>query len=332
MKWLLICIVALSGTFLAGVSQSHAQSFSDVSESHPAYEAIEALKDAGVLQGYDDGTFKPSKSVNRAEAVKMIAAPLLTVDLLAQAKTTVYDDVPEGVWYLPYIEWARQVFEFIDGPPKKTSFYGGNTVILVEFLKMLQLANGVDPNNFNAEVRLPLANDVTNVDEWYYPYMRYALSASMLSVDEEVRLYPGKNLTRADTAMLLYHFLLYQRQGRTQELLNQTESNIGITLQAWGQGLPSEAEYASARALLTARGAHVNKPDDPVTNSALTVATAFRSLVRGYRAGIDKDYAEAERLAGEAWDLADQVEVPIAEQIRTLSKTMAESARELLAQ
>ena len=313
-------------------SRVHARSFSDVPKQHPAYEAVEALKEAGVLRGYDDGTFRPGESVNRAEAVKIIVAPLLNNDQLAQAKTSVYKDVPDGVWYLPYIEWARQAFKIIDGPPSKLLFHGGKQVLLVEFLKMLELANGIDPTVMYAEIQLPLSNDVANVSEWYYPYMRYAFSASMLAIDEQGRFHPGRDLTRADTALLLYHFLAYQQQGRTQHLLDQAERNISLTLQAWDQGLIQEAEYASARALLAARGAHTSR-SEPVTKGAVKIAEAFRSLVRGYRAGVDEEYTESERLAGEAWHYSNEATqhspdlTSLAEQIRTIAKTMADSAR-----
>jgi hypothetical protein len=313
----------------------YTQSFSDVPADHAAYEAIEALKSIGVLTGYPDGTFKPAKLVNRAEAVKIITAPLLTQEQLSQAKDTVFSDVPVGSWYLPYVEWARQVFKIIDGPPAKTAFLGENPVILVEFLKMLELANEVDPLTSYQEVNLPLANDVTDVEQWYYPYMRYAFTASLLSVDEEGKIKPGKQLTRADTALLLYNFLLNKQGDRTQSLLAQAEQNIQVTLQAWDQGFIDEAQYASARALLTARGAHASKPDEPVTQGAVKTAEAFRSLVRGYTAGANKDYKEAERLAGEAWNLADEAVKrsgnlsPLAEQIKTIAKSLAESARDL---
>lgn len=311
-----------------------AQSFSDVPQSHSAYEAIEALKNAGILSGYPDGTFKPGKSVNRAEAVKIIVAPLLNDEQIAQAHTSVYDDVPDGVWFLPYVEWARQAFKILDGPPKKTSFHGERPVILVEFLKMLEVANGIDPAAMYGEITLPLSNDVTNVSEWYYPYMRYALSASMLAIDQQGKLHPAKQLTRADTAQLLYFFLLYRQEARTQALLNQAERNISLTLQAWDGGLIQEAEYASARALLAARGAHASRTE-PITKGAVKIAEAFRSLVRGYRAGVEKNFAEAERLAGEAWNYSSEAisHSPglskLAEQIRTIAKNMAESARSL---
>ena len=48
------------------------QIFSDISRSHKNYEAIKYLKNKSIINGYSDGSFKPTKTVNRAEALKML--------------------------------------------------------------------------------------------------------------------------------------------------------------------------------------------------------------------------------------------------------------------
>lgn len=47
-------------------------SFTDVSSNHWAFLAIEQVKQAGIMNGYNDGTFKPSNALTRAEAVTII--------------------------------------------------------------------------------------------------------------------------------------------------------------------------------------------------------------------------------------------------------------------
>ncbi len=49
-----------------------ASSFVDVSVSHPYSEAILALADSGILEGYGDKTFRPDATITRAEAVTVI--------------------------------------------------------------------------------------------------------------------------------------------------------------------------------------------------------------------------------------------------------------------
>ena len=46
--------------------------FKDVPETHWAYKAIESLADMGIINGYEDGTFKPDEAVTRAELATML--------------------------------------------------------------------------------------------------------------------------------------------------------------------------------------------------------------------------------------------------------------------
>lgn len=48
--------------------------FSDVSKDHWAYKYVEAAADAGFINGYPDGTFRPDKNVSYDEAITMLIA------------------------------------------------------------------------------------------------------------------------------------------------------------------------------------------------------------------------------------------------------------------
>jgi predicted DNA-binding antitoxin AbrB/MazE fold protein len=330
---------ALTGLLLGStlaVSAQEKQSFSDVPPDHPAYQAVEYLKGKGIVTGYSDGTFKPEKKVNRAEGVKFLIAPLVTADQLKQATATVYNDIPANAWYMPYVEWARQAFHIIDGPPAKTSFYGEQPIIKVEFIKMLLIANKVDPNSYG-EILLPLSIDVTNQNEWFYPYMRSAITSSITMATQEGELLPSKELTRGDVALFLFRFMMYNDGRRTQALLSEAETEILNILSFLEKNDITQAEYASARALLAARGAQAKRPDEALVQAAVKTTESFRSLVRAYRAGVNGDFDTVIELAGEAWNLADKAKQihkgleSVAAQIQTIAKNMADSARELKA-
>ncbi len=72
--------------------------FTDI-EGHWAEETIIKWKDAGLVNGYPDGTFKPDRHITRAELAKVIT---LAFDL---TEVTEYDyrDIPADAWYLPYL-------------------------------------------------------------------------------------------------------------------------------------------------------------------------------------------------------------------------------------
>lgn len=327
----LIGLAALTSSF-APVS-ALAGSFKDIPETHAVYDAAEYLKEKGIIGGYEDGTFRPDQAVNRAEAIKIIVAQIAKQEDLAKETSSVFQDVPGDAWYLPYVEVARKK-GIVDGPPSKTSFLGTNPVLKVEFIKMLLLGNNENPDAFG-EIRLPLSNDVSNPDEWFYRYLRFAVTSSMTMIGSDGGFSPARQLTRGDTALMLYRYMTYKEGRRTQALLSEAESEILVVLGSLEKNDIVQAEYASARALLAARGAHASKPDNNVVQGALKITESFRALVRGYRAGTSDNYDEVIRLAGDAWHLAGKAKEinpqisSLADQVQKIAANMADSARAL---
>lgn len=329
-------LVTLS-LLLAVPASARAQGFSDVPAGSPYAAATAYLKEKGVLSGYADNTFRPSLRVNRAEALKMIIAPLADADALAAATSSPFGDVPEGAWFLPYVELARTQFRAIDGPPAKANFLGANPVKKAEFLKMLFAAYGIDAKTAYGDLTIPIANDVLRSDEWFYPVMRYGVTASMLLVNPDGTLEPQQELTRGDVALLLHRFLTYREGRRTQALLSAAESDILNVLKMFEEQNIIQAELASARAMLAARGALHSKPEEPLVKGAVKTAEGFRALVRAYQAGAQGKYDESIALAKDAWQLAERAKefspslATLAGQMQTVASSMADEARTLKA-
>lgn len=323
----------LAGSLLPSVALAATQSFTDVTPDHPAYAAVEFLKERGILTGYEDGTFRPSQKVNRAEALKILVAPFISQKEYTDAAVlpSSYTDIAQSAWYMPYVEFAR-VAKVIDGPPLKTRFNGDKPVIKAEFLKMLFLSSGADPNSYS-EIRLPLAVDTTNIDEWYYPYMRYAVATGTAFADDQGRLTPASELTRAQTAILLYRYIEYREKQRTQSLLDLVDKDMILVLARLDQNDITNAELASARALLAARGALTSDPKMPILQGTVKIIEAFRALVRGYRSALNSDYSTTIQLSGDAWNLAERAKqfstdlTTISDQVKQTATEMANAAR-----
>lgn len=77
---------AIGGHYITSISvqsnESHAAvtSFKDVKSTHWAYGTIKWAVNAGVVNGYPDGTFKPSKQVSEAEFLMMLVKTFQKVD------------------------------------------------------------------------------------------------------------------------------------------------------------------------------------------------------------------------------------------------------------
>ena len=81
-------------------SDAAESSFSDVDSSRWSLQYIEACAEAGIINGYTDGTFRPTENVTRAQMAKMIAA---AAGLSSDASVSSFSDVGTH-WALQYIE------------------------------------------------------------------------------------------------------------------------------------------------------------------------------------------------------------------------------------
>ena len=325
---LLRLLSGLLATVAAGTV--FAAEFTDVPKGHFAHDAIMTLADRGTLAGYADGTFKPDKNVNRAEALKIIASNFIPKSGTIRLRSADFTDVPDDAWYLPSIVWALQK-KVIDGPPSTTAFHPTRTVTKAEFLKMLFAAYGVDPKAFN-DIALPLSSDVTDVKAWYYPSLRYAVATATTIIPESGTLAPGRDLTRGDVALLLYRFTRYRDGQRTQELLTETRKDIERVITFLSKGDVRGAEYASAREILIARGALLTEPEQPVVKVAVKIAEGYRALTRAYRASLNGDLEAVRTLAADAQTLAGQARTisgeatALADQLEKYAKSFAAQA------
>lgn len=280
------------------------QTFSDVPPEHPAHTSVEFLAGNGILKGYADGTFRPGSPVNRAEALKMIIAPHLTMEELLSAaqNPSPFADVAQTDWYQPYVA-AAYLRGVIDGPPEKEKFHGSDRVRFAEFLKILQLSYGVDPVSDFGDVRLPLAPDVSDPDAWYYPYLRYALAASMATALADGTLKPWQELTRADAATLVFSLIAYREGIRIPVLLQIAQNEVQNVLTHLSLGDTSGARYASARSIVAARGAVAQSADAKV-KGVMKLVESFAAIVETAAAGKEGLLKEAEAAAKTAWELA----------------------------
>ncbi len=130
------CLAAL--LLLAPVhTASAASGFIDVPSMFYCAEAVDALSSAGILKGYEDGTFRPNSTITRVE---MAVVTCRMMGLPTQSVQTPFADVPEDYWGAKYIAAAYQA-GIIRG--SKGLFRPGDNVTYEEAVKMVVCAAGL---------------------------------------------------------------------------------------------------------------------------------------------------------------------------------------------
>ncbi len=176
------------------------ESFSDVPVDHPNYNAILTLRYDEIIEGYEDNTFRPENTINRVEALKL-AFEVAEMEMIQGIAPATFSDIEEMAWYTRYLN--RAVYEEIVQGYPDGSFKPGQNVNLVEFLKMLLLAQDVDVESANYP-GIPYADVMPK--QWYSKYVEFAKIHNLIDPDEENRIFPDHFITRAEAAEIIYRF------------------------------------------------------------------------------------------------------------------------------
>lgn len=321
--------MTLVSIFTVSIGQSALATFTDVPETHENYQAITYLQSKGIIQGYEDGTFKPDKEVVRAEAVKIIIAPLFQE--IADVSENPFPDVNPSEWFAKYVQKAKEQ-GVVSGDGETGNFEGGRYVNLVEYLKILLLAYKVNLDNYHNQTEV-IFNDASDLGAWFIPYLYYASTTNLIHADSANNIYPGQALTRAEVSEITYRLIINIKGGEVQLYLSMTESEMIKILQYLEANNIDGAEEAAAKAVTYAQQAKSLSPDETIVQAAYEIAVAFDELVQGYRAGIDQRLEAAASHASAAWALAeeakglDQSVSGLALKIQDIAHDMAEEAR-----
>ncbi len=123
-------------------SYAASTSFTDVDTNDRYAEAITLLSGLGIIQGYENGKFKPEGYITRAEAATIIVRTLGMDDNVRQG-STIFSDVPSTHWASGYINIAVEN-GIINGFPEGT-FLPEEYVTYEQIVKMVVCAIGHEP-------------------------------------------------------------------------------------------------------------------------------------------------------------------------------------------
>lgn len=189
------------------LDETNTQIFTDVDPTSQNSQAIKYLKDNKIIGGYNDGSFKSSNSINRAELLKILVEGIGNQPDETKYKNC-FPDV-KNEWYAKYICYAKEqgwVSGYEDG-----TFKPGNNINKAEAMKMLLMT-------FNMSLITPYLSpfEDVNTTDWYSPYVN---TAKLYELLEETKAYwPGAEITRGQVSENIYRAIMAREFGYEKKL------------------------------------------------------------------------------------------------------------------
>ncbi len=180
--------------------------FDDVSRLDKSYYAVEYVYRNGLFNGVSENKFAPKSTLTRAMFVTVLGR-LCGIDI-SEYDGTGYSDVQTGLWYSPYIEWARQT-GLVNGVGEDV--FAPNNVITREqgykisaaFCAMYGYGTGSV-----TDVKVGYG-DKDLISSWAMDGVRFCIKNKIISVGNvNTMLEPNLPLTREETALIVYKLAL----------------------------------------------------------------------------------------------------------------------------
>ena len=117
------------------VAETKTITFSDVDANTSSGAAVYKLVNAGILNGYADGTFRPNNPITRAELCKVVNLAFKYTD----ESTDTFSDVKSSDWFYSYVAIAKKA-GYITGHADGT-FKGNNYLTTYKHLICARLSD-----------------------------------------------------------------------------------------------------------------------------------------------------------------------------------------------
>lgn len=170
-------------------------------ENHWAEEYITRLHTNGIIDGYEDGSYKPDKPLTRAELVKM----LISAFGETSEYTGGFTDVNSGDWFSGYVGAAVKK-DFISGYDDG-SFKPDNCVTREEAAVILTREYESLNSLKSQGTDLSIYTDSSDISDWAYNYMMKAVDYGLIQGTDSRRIEPKSDFTRAMAAAVIYRMM-----------------------------------------------------------------------------------------------------------------------------
>lgn len=128
-------------------------SFPDVTAEDWFYDYVQVALTRSVVEGYDDGTFKPGNNINVAESMKIIFLAF-GADVGSPPGADPYPDVDQLAWYSAYAQYAKNR-QFV-WPQNDGKLHAGRDITRGEFADLIYRFMYTEENDLQ---KFPLSTD-----------------------------------------------------------------------------------------------------------------------------------------------------------------------------
>ncbi len=135
MKKIFISAVSLAIAACLSITWVSAKSFPDVKEDLQLESAVDMLSELGIVEGYEDGTFRPNSTISRAEACAIFTRVLPERSSSVAVMDMRFKDVEENTWSYDYVS-NMAVLRIVEGYEDNT-FRPADKISYQEFIKMV---------------------------------------------------------------------------------------------------------------------------------------------------------------------------------------------------
>lgn len=264
----IVTILLLQTTCLAN---DYPQRFYDVPKEHWAFEQIAELVNRGAINGYEDGSYKPSNIVTRAEWAKI---------MIKAANKNLGNDAPlftdmEGHWANPYVNASR---EYMTSYAGGTEFRPDIAALREDVTVAMVKLKGYSVDNVDFSY-ISKFKDQDSISANCKKYVAVAVEKGLINGFEDNTFRGQDTLTRAEAAMLLWRAF---QKGNDDKVVGNDQTNVSY--------VQTEAPQKTAVSPNSSKTSEPEMQTSPATNEPTEEPTDEASDDKGDDAQSQKPY------------------------------------------
>ncbi|MBR5517793.1 MAG: S-layer homology domain-containing protein [Clostridia bacterium] len=207
---MLMCFVLITQLFSVSINADVTGTDMD---GHWAKEYGVRLLNLGIMNGYEDGTFKLGGTITRAEFTKLLVT--LRYGNYRTYTEEIFEDVPVDAWYYNYVCAAHEegILEEKEGDKFRPSELITREEMVVMIVKSLELSGG--------KSSFP---DVKKSHK-YYDEISAAVNSGIINGYDDGLFRPDNTATRGETAAMVCRILNYITE---KELISEPSPEVSL--------------------------------------------------------------------------------------------------------